>query len=362
LALGILTYEEDSIDEENLEEDGLAPGTMLPRKPGSAPPSFVENQSLPQGLLQEEESLMGEFREISGVSELSSSSQAPTGTGSGVSLEILKEQDDTRISLTADNVRDAVLEVAKQWLRLYKQFAVGPRMARLVGENNSVYINYWNKDQLTSDDVVPMTDDDLSQTPAQRKQQAMDIFQAGLFNDPDTGRIDRATRAKILEIFNYGNWEDANNIDQLHINRAMKENLDVQQGYQINVRDFDDHNIHIEEHNKFRLSSEYEDLGHDQPDLADYFDQHVAMHQQALQQAAQQAAIQQAMAKPMESMRFSDLPAAGQIQMAQQAGINLTPQDVMQQQAMQAKQQKNNDTKMTNKNIKGPRDSSKPRG
>jgi hypothetical protein len=225
LALGILTYEEDSIDEENLEEDGLAPGTMLPRKPGSAPPSFVENQSLPQGLLQEEESLMGEFREISGVSELSSSSQAPTGTGSGVSLEILKEQDDTRISLTADNVRDAVLEVAKQWLRLYKQFAVGPRMARLVGENNSVYINYWNKDQLTSDDVVPMTDDDLSQTPAQRKQQAMDIFQAGLFNDPDTGRIDRATRAKILEIFNYGNWEDANNIDQLHINRAMKENL-----------------------------------------------------------------------------------------------------------------------------------------
>jgi hypothetical protein len=259
-------------------------------------------------------------------------------------------------------VRDAVLEVAKQWLRLYKQFAVGPRMARLVGENNSVYINYWNKDQLTSDDVVPMTDDDLSQTPAQRKQQAMDIFQAGLFNDPDTGRIDRATRAKILEIFNYGNWEDANNIDQLHINRAMKENLDVQQGYQINVRDFDDHNIHIEEHNKFRLSSEYDDLGHDQPDLADYFDQHVAMHQQALQQAAQQAAIQQAMAKPMESMRFSDLPAAGQIQMAQQAGINLTPQDVMQQQAMQAKQQKNNDTKMTNKNIKGPRDSSKPRG
>lgn len=299
LAIGVMTYEDGTLaDEESIEEDGLAPGTIIPRKPGSAPPTFVQSEGLPNALLDEEEKLMSEFREISGVSELSSASQASNGAGSGVALEVLKEQDDTRISLTADNIRQAILEVAKQWLRLYKQYSAGPRMVRLVGKNNSVYINYWNKDQLTSDDVVPLTDDDLAQTPAQKKQQVMNLLQLGLFNDPDTGRMDRSTRAKIMEMLNYGNWEDGNDIDQMHISKAMRENIDVQNGQMINVRDFDDHAIHIEEHNKFRLSSDYEDLGRERPDLADYFDQHVKMHQDAIQMQQQQAMMQQIGAQP----------------------------------------------------------------
>ncbi|AZV56072.1 hypothetical protein [Clostridium sp. AWRP] len=322
LAIGVMTYEDGTLaDEESLEEDGLAPGTIIPRKPGSAPPTFVQSEGLPNTFLDEEEKLMSEFREISGVSELSSSSQASNGAGSGVALEVLKEQDDTRISLTADNIRQAILEVAKQWLRLYKQYSAGPRMVRLVGKDNSVYINYWNKDQLTSDDVVPLTDDDLAQTPAQKKQQVMNLLQLGLFNDPDTGRMDRSTRAKIMEMLNYGNWEDGNDIDQMHISKAMRENIDVQNGQMINVRDFDDHAIHIEEHNKFRLSSDYEDLGRERPDLADYFDQHVQMHQDAIQMQQQQA-------------------------MMQQIGV--------QQQAQP--QQSSNDIKITHSNTKGPRD------
>lgn len=321
VAIGIMTYEDGTLaDEETLEEDGFAPGTMIPRKPGSAPPTFIQSEGLPNTFLDEEQKLMDEFREISGVSELSSSSQAPAGTGSGVALEILKEQDDTRISLTADNIRQAILEVAKQWLRLYKQYSIGPRMARLVGKNNSVYINYWNKDQITSDDIVPLTDDDLAQTPAQRKQQVMNLLQLGLFNDPDTGRMDRSTRAKVMEMLNYGNWEDGNDIDQMHISKAMRENIDVQNGQMINVRDFDNHNIHIEEHNKFRLSSEYEDLGRERPDLADYFDQHVQIHEQAIQMIQQQAIIQQ-------------------------MGVQ-----------QQTQQKSNTDTAITHNNVKGPRD------
>jgi hypothetical protein len=318
LAIGVLTYEENSLDdEEGLEEDGLAPGTMIARKQGTAAPTFIQNQILPPSFETEEEKLMNEFREISGVSELSASSNTQSGAGSGVALEILKESDDTRISLTADNVRQAILEVAKYWLRLYKQYSSGPRMARLVGKNNSVYVNYWDKNQLTSDDVVALTDDDLVQTPAQRKQQVMTLMQAGLFNDPDTGRMDRSTRAKVMEMLNYGNWEDGDDIDQMHISKATRENLDVQDAKEIRVRDFDNHAIHIEEHNKFRLSSEYDDLQEERPDLADYFDNHVLVHQQAMQMAQQQAA--------------------------------------MEQMGMQQQQPQGN-AKITNNNIKGPRD------
>lgn len=322
LAIGALTYEDGTIeDTETLEEDGLAPGALIPRKAGSAPPQFVQNANLPGTVMDEEERLMNEFRQISGVSELSASSQAPSGIGSGVALEVLKEQDDTRTSLTAENIRSAVLEIAKHWLRLYKQFATGPRMTRLVGKNNAVYINLWNSNQITSDDVVPMTEDDLAQTPAQKKQQVLNMLQLGLFNDPDTGRMDRATRAKVYEMLSFGNWDDGDDIDQMHINKAMKENVDVQNAYEIRVRDFDNHVIHIEEHNKFRLSSDYDDLVKERPDLANYIDAHVAMHQQAISMMEQQNIMQQ-------------MQMQGQIQGGEQG----------------------NEPKMTNTNIKGPRD------
>ena len=71
---------------------------------------------------------------------LSRNSEAPTGAGSGVALEILREQDETRLSLTAEHIRSAVLEQAKQWIRLYRQFAIGPRMDRLIGDGKDVLV------------------------------------------------------------------------------------------------------------------------------------------------------------------------------------------------------------------------------
>lgn len=372
LTIGIMTYEDGTLmDEEGLEEDGLAPGTLLPRKPGSSPPTFVNNEQIPQGLIEEENRLLEEFKEISGVYDFFASGGAAGRMKSGVYMEILKEEDDTKLSLTADNIRQAIIEVAKHWLRLYKQYSIGPRMTRLVGKDNTVYLNYWNQSQLTSDDVVPLTDDDLSQTPAQKKQQVMTMLQMGLFNNPDTGKMDRSTRAQVMEMLNYGNWEDGSDIDQAHIAKAMRENIDVQNGYELRVRDFDNHTIHIDEHNKFRLTSEYDDLCNERPDLANYFDNHVLVHQQAIQMAQQQqlqAQVQQQRAlHPNEQMNFKDLPVAGQIQMAQQAGIQINPQqqqqvDRQQQQGMQNAHQRlqqykqANKAKITNTNTTGPRD------
>ena len=82
-------------------------------------------------------------------------------------LEILREQDETRLSLTAEHIRSAVLEQAKQWIRLYRQFAIGPRMDRLIGDGKDVLVTEWNKNDLTSDDIILDTENELSQSPAQ---------------------------------------------------------------------------------------------------------------------------------------------------------------------------------------------------
>src|SRR5690606_461676 len=137
-------------------EEGIGPGTILFRKRGADRAqslSFGTESSLAE-FANEEDRLLNEFILISGVSELSRNSEAPTGAGSGVALEILREQDETRLSLTAEHIRHAVLEQAKQWIRLYRQFVIGPRMDRLIGDGKDVFVTEWTKNDLTSDDII----------------------------------------------------------------------------------------------------------------------------------------------------------------------------------------------------------------
>lgn len=295
-AIGVITYEDGTLlNEDELEEDGVAPGTLLPRKLGSAAPTFLNNGVLPPEFAQEENQLEEQFNLISGVSELSRNSTAPTGVGSGTALGILNEQDETRISLTANNIKKAQIENGKQYLRLYKQFATGPRMDRLVGDNNEVMIETWQRNMITSDDVVSETEDALSQSPAQKKKMVYDILQSGLANDPDTGKLSRPMRLKMLEMLDMGNWESTDDLGQLHTTRALKENMEIQQAEYIEVRDFDDHVIHIQEHDRFRLGNDYEKLKHDRPDLADIMDKHVLLHKQMID-ITQQQGLQRQMA------------------------------------------------------------------
>ena len=51
------------------------------------------------------------------------------------------------------------------------------------------------------------------------------MLQAGLFNDPETGRLNRRMLNKIYEMLEMGNWESGLGVDELHIRRSQRENI-----------------------------------------------------------------------------------------------------------------------------------------
>jgi hypothetical protein len=59
------------------------------------------------------------------------------------------------------------------------------------------------------------------------------------------------------------------------------------------VLDFHDHAIHMDEHNKYRLSHEYEKMSQENPEMAMQFDTHIKIHEQALSQKMQQEMMSQ---------------------------------------------------------------------
>lgn len=253
IAMGVFAVEEGSVDTDALEEEGLPPGKILVYRQGSTPPVMLNAGQVPSEFGVEEEKLLNEFVMISGVSEVTTYSQVPSNVSSGTAISLLLEQDDTRISLTADSLREAVRRIGKQIIRLYKQFADTPRMKRVVGENGEVEVLQFGASDLSSEDVAFDTVNEIEDSLSSRRAMVYDLLNLGLFAD-ENGTVNARTKTKILELLGFGNWEQSRDADEAHMAKAERENFELRT-HEVVPDVLDDHAIHITEHTKLCVSA-----------------------------------------------------------------------------------------------------------
>lgn len=276
IAMGVLAVEDGSVDTDNLESEGLSPGKILVYRQGSRPPVLLDPGRVPTDFHNEEDRLLNEFINVTGVSEIMRSSSVPSGMTSGVALQLLVEQDDTRLSVTAEHVRSAVRGVAKIMLRLYKQFAKRPRLVRFVGDEGDVELLRFTASDIGCDDVVFETENELTSTPAQRQSMLFDLLNMGLLSD-ENGKLSNAMRNKVLDAVGYGGWEDTRETSALQIANARRENLRCAESA-LAVREIDDDELHEAEHIRFMLGSEFNRMCDASAGLHEKMMEHVRAH------------------------------------------------------------------------------------
>jgi hypothetical protein len=228
---------------------------------------------VPTDFYLEEDRLLNEFVMISGVSELMKLSETPDNVTSGVALSILAEQDETRLNITAASIRNAVKEVGRQLLRLYKQFAAVKRIKRIAGEGGDVEQLYFNASDITSDDLVFDSENDMLDSPSGRKNMVMELLKTGVMTEED-GRLSKRTKLKVLEALGLGNWETMKDMDELHRKKAARENLSMCLK-DVMPDEIDDHELHIGEHTRFIVSGEDEDKA-----VKEKIIKHIRLHKQ----------------------------------------------------------------------------------
>ncbi|MGD9901017.1 MAG: hypothetical protein AB7S44_00575 [Spirochaetales bacterium] len=283
ISMGILTVEDGSVDVDNLEEEGLSPGKVLIYRQGSSAPKIMDSGEIPSDFSDEEERLLNEFIQISGVSDLMLNSKINTSTISGNALEILLEQDNTRLNSVADQVKFCAKHLAAQILRLYKQFTVGSRLAKIIGKDGSVEMFYFESSNINSDDIIFETQTELGETLTQKRNMIFELLKAGLLQD-ENGKLSNRIRSKTLEMLGFGVWEDRSDLNELQIDRAKRENLDFAYSTKkIEVLEIDDHKLHIDEHIAFMLGGEYEKTVLQKPKLKDMLLEHINEHKALLQ-------------------------------------------------------------------------------
>ncbi len=275
LASGVLSVEDGSVDIDNLEDEGLAPGKIIVYRNGSTPPKFLDPGSVPSDFDKEEEKLLSELNNLASVSDVMTNSTAPSNVTSGTAISLLIEQDETRLSVTAEHIRTSIKKIGEYILRLYKQYATESRLNRLLDSKGAIEIYYWNCNDLTTDDVTLDSNNELEESASEKKALLLSLYDKGLLSD-ENGIVSPSTKLKILDLLGFKNWESYTDIKQLHKAKANKENLSL-----LNLGDsieIDDHEIHINEHTRFLISDESNNISNEfKSELIRHINEHKSM-------------------------------------------------------------------------------------
>ncbi len=271
---GVIAVEDGSVDAEALAEEGLSPGKVIVYRQGAAEPHFLDCGSLPAEFEKEEERLSSEFILFSGMSEISRNSASPSNVTSATGLQLLLEQDQSRMQMSAESVERAVRETGKQILHLYKQFAASRRLLRMTGTGGKTELFYFDSSDISAEDVQFETGSE--RTPQQFKEDILQLYSLGLLKDKD-GNLSDDLRNRLLEALGYGSFDSARDISGLHIKKAERENLILAER-DAEADEYDDHELHIAEHTRALLSGAEENGA-----VKERISRHIASHRQFIE-------------------------------------------------------------------------------
>jgi len=319
-----LLMQEGSFDENKLTNE---PGQIIKYRMGFQPPQVVQPPTISPAVMEQMDRALTDIEDLTGQHEVSKGS-APAGITAGTAMAFLKESDDNFLTPQHHDTEEGFERIAKQTLQLFVQYVDVKRKIRIVGADGS-----YDTELLTGADIKDGLDvrveegSSVGVSMAAKRAQVLELV--------DRGLLDQVTALKMMEI---GGVQKALDIMSVAEKQAQRENVKmkliteqqlaeheqafieaVQQNAAaaagpdempldpndpellevaraatpplVPVNDFDVHEMHIEVHNRFRMSQEYENL----PDqVKQQFQRHVEQHQAYLQQLQQQQAAEQA--------------------------------------------------------------------
>jgi hypothetical protein len=144
----------------------------------------------------------------------------------------------------------------------------------IAGENKKTLVYYFNASNLELNDIQFESIENSS--PVERKETLLKLYEAGLLTD-EKGELSQENKHRILEAFGFGGYENARDISSLHIAKAQEENLALKAG-EVEVDSYDEHDLHISEHVRYLLSSEFKKAA-DKKKVKKFFEAHIAAHE-----------------------------------------------------------------------------------
>jgi DNA-directed RNA polymerase specialized sigma24 family protein len=192
----------------------------------------------------------------------------PRGVRSAQQLNVLESMEDQRRQITLQEYTKMMEDSQAKVLQLARKYMTLPRQVN--GGNNAVFI--LRGEDIPQDAMVKITVNLDRPEPDQREEERLfALFDRRIIQDP---RL-------LVRLLKYGSNEELFTDIDLDEAQAQRENERLASGVFVQAEDFQNHVIHLVEHNRFRKTETFDNLP---PERRDLFAKHVATHQQFLQQ------------------------------------------------------------------------------
>ncbi len=187
-----------------------------------------------------------------GLNELSKG-QLPAAGIPAKGMEILLEQDATRMSIMTQQHEYAWSDVGRWILKYVGNYYKSPRLLKITGKNRSYSFKKFTGEDLNNNFDVQVIPGSL--VPGNKylaRQDIMNSYQSGLLGDP----MDPKLRQKVLSMLEFGDeqemWQDL----AVSIAQAHKMIDQLKSGQQPEISEFDKHDILFPEINRTRIAEE----------------------------------------------------------------------------------------------------------
>jgi len=221
---------------------GLAPAILQPT-------TFPENS--------DGDWITEEMRDVAGQHE-TSQGRVPGRVEAARAIEMLKQSDDSHLSVLQDTMTTALSDGYWQCLMLAKQYSKEETIVQTYSREGLPEVRRFKSETIKPGMRVRVTmGTGLANTRAARQDAAMNLWQNGVIRDPEVMAdlmdipVGRLTPQKAYDVRLARNENLA---------MAQQEDIEGKPGQAIRPNSWDDHAIHVREHNNFRKTAEYEGL------------------------------------------------------------------------------------------------------
>lgn len=309
-----IMYTEGSIDPNRVTS---RPGELIPVKPGYQMPQALPAQPIPQFVTDELRILKQDFEDISGQHAVSKGQAG--GVIAATAINYLQEQDDTMNYTAYSSGEFFVEKIGKQSLSIVADMWSIPRIIRTIGTDRSFDVIELKGSQIANGlDLRVEAGSSLAKSKTARQALLMDMAKMGFI-----------TPQQLLDLIDMGGTQKLTEILRVDMYEAQRENLTLkklqpmqiqmadmqyelgmqpdpvtgeidpntidpgtgmtlQRPCMVPVHDWQNHKVHIDVHNRFRKSQEFQFLD---PIVQREFQNHILLHQVQLIMSEQRSGM-----------------------------------------------------------------------
>lgn len=223
--------------------------------PNAAPPSAMQTPVIPEYAYKERKDIESDLYEQFGLSEVSRG-QLPSAGIPAVGMQLLVEQDETRVGIEITSHENSWARFLTILLKFANRSYQTDRQIKKKSNNGFRFITF-NGDDLSSEpDVRVIRGSTIPANRSLRRQEILNAYSQGLMGDPN----DPLIKQNVLGELEFGDlpdvWKD-HRLDMAQIHEVI---CMLKEGQMPEFNKLDNHPLHIQELNRFRKSDSYKVL------------------------------------------------------------------------------------------------------